>query len=167
MKKTILSLVALMVIASSAYATTVSGSKVYFLDYNFSGNAYGRAVKSVMVHTAILRSNSGCPSNVSPYWDSVQDVQMKQVGDHFFAQARLSVAASECAPTVEGPIVQYWVTFQDGSSYQSNPARVPVTSSVSGSYNWAAVDAKIQASESTKEDAFTTEAIYVDESFAD
>jgi len=167
MKNKMLILFAVLCAVSSAFATTLSGQDVYYVDYNFSGNAFSKNVTSVMVHTGILRGEkSGCGISTSPYWDSVQDVEMKQVGDHFFAQARLTVGLGECQPSIDGPIVQYWVTFEDGSTLKTDVAYIPITSQVYGGQNQGP-EAQVKAAEGQKTDANTTTATLIDEGFAD
>lgn len=114
---------------SSAHATTEAGQFVFFAKYNFSKVAFGKPVKSVMIHTGVL-VQPGCSSSSGAYWDNVQDKVMFDAVDHFQAEdVKFVTRANECN-SVKGVIVQYWVTFTDSSTLQTNPAMVPVATTL-------------------------------------
>jgi hypothetical protein len=153
--------------ALNAQATTLSGAYVYEAVYNFSKVAFSKSVKSVTVHTGVSVFG-GCGASPSLYWDNVQDVTMKDAGDHFMAAAKLVTAASECN-SVKGPMVQYWVSFTDGSSMVTDASLIPVTNQLSGFGPNSALNLKVEvkaAADVTADDSYS-HAIMVNESFAD
>lgn len=141
--KKIFGLSAILLWSASAFATTWSEKDSFWVTYEFSANAFGKSVASVMVHTGVLRQGGdSCGGTLYPgYWDDVHDVVMTRTGDHFFAKARLDSGTGECQIGVAGPIVQYWLTFTDGSKLITDSIEVPysdtpITVTTLGTLDW-------------------------------
>src|SRR4051812_41460987 len=101
-----------------AFATHYSGNRTYFTQYDFSAQAFGKQVKSVIVHTGVLER--GCSGE--SYWSDVKNVPMERHGNHFNARAMVTGATDSGCTSANGAIAQYWVTFEDGSTLITTPA---------------------------------------------
>jgi hypothetical protein len=120
-----------------------------------------------MAHSGVYRGTGGCGFTGTNYWDGVQDVQLLPVGDHFFGKARVASQAGECMPSLNGPVVQYWVTFDDGSTMQTNPVIVPVTKTVYAGESYMTVEPQVVADDQQIQDISETSATYINEEFSD
>lgn len=116
---------------SSAWATSWKQETVYWVQYNFSDYAFGKPVASVQVHTGILRAAEprcrGRGFESHSYWESVDDLQMVRINQHFFAKKKFHATTNPCQAPVIGPMAQYWVTFVDGSQMITQEALVSFT----------------------------------------
>ncbi len=61
-----------------------------------------------------------------PYWADVKDVALEgfQDSQHFAAKAVILDHGSTYEPCDTQPIVQYWVTFEDGSQKIEDPVKI-------------------------------------------
>ncbi|WP_434042731.1 MULTISPECIES: hypothetical protein [Sorangium] len=109
-------------ISVTAFATHVSIVLHFFTQFHFTGQAFGKKVKSVKVHAGSLQR--AC--NGSTYWLNIQDLDMTARDGKFNARAVL-VGFSDvfgCDKNL-GAIAQYFVTFEDGSTMITQPAMIP------------------------------------------
>lgn len=117
--KNLLSLVTLLstisfitpAIASHGYTHTD-----YFLGVEFSQFAYGKKVRSVTVHSGVLLSDGS--------WTSIKDTQLKLEADHFIGKIELSSDTENNGPVAIAPVIQYGVSFEDGSTFTTEIFKV-------------------------------------------
>lgn len=115
----------LLFISLQGFATTWSGRDQYWVSYHFTKIAFGKQVRSVYIHTGILRQQRY--GYDSTYWENVAHIPMEDKGNHFFAKLKLTAYPGEMEPNVIGPIVQYWVSFTDGTEMITDGSLLPVT----------------------------------------
>jgi hypothetical protein len=131
MNKSLLSFLALFTTLSSAWATSWKQETVYWVQYHFSDYAFGKPVASVLAHTGILRAAEprcrGRGFESHSYWESVDDLEMVRTNQHFYAKKKFHATTNPCQAPVVGPLVQYWVSFQDGSQMITQETLVPLT----------------------------------------
>ena len=116
--------------SASAFASDIEHHDIeqsyeFYTTYHYSGVAYGKTVKSVRVHTGVYKEIiSNIPTlTTSSTWESVQDIDLSSVGDHFFGKQSFSARSKyneRGSSTPIGVAVQYWVQFVDGSSLVSD-----------------------------------------------
>jgi hypothetical protein len=117
MKLSFLVALAGFIFSSASFGSSYSGNYEYLAKYNYSGVAFGKKVKSVMLHTGVVREEkSSMPTPTDyKYWANVTDIEMTPVGDHFYAKndfKNLMGSVTEVGfmlPVAIG--AQYWVTF--------------------------------------------------------
>lgn len=154
---------------SPAFASTPTAweeNDSFWITYNFSTVAFGKSVASVSAHTGVLRQGGENCSGLPPLsgdWDDVQDVVMTNTGGHFFGKSRLDSHTGECQISVSGPVVQYWITFTDGSSMITQSTMVQYTDSLltvqsAGVIDWQASVSANDAAFASVTDAGTTAA---------
>jgi hypothetical protein len=121
-----------------ADATWYGQSFEYNVAYHFNGVAWGKQVKTVYVHTgALIELRDYNSDQVRTRWEDVKHIQMEYVNDHF--EAATVIIATEGGGTGseysinKGPVVQYWVTFVDGSSVITDTVAIPVLDAEPGS----------------------------------
>jgi hypothetical protein len=110
--------------SGSAYATHYSGTDIHFVQYHFTSVAFGKKVRSVIVHTGVLQRSC----SVGEIWTDVKDITLSNKGDHFNTRATLTASISSGCMSSEGVLAQYFVTFDDGSTLVTSPALVPTSS---------------------------------------
>ena len=107
----------------SAQASDIPYSEAYFCTLHFTKIAYGKSVKSVMAHTGL----DTCREEFDPvlnkavfknYWDRIKNIDLRETADgtHFEGKVILtgtSTAYNRCGLK---PSLQYWISFDDGSS---------------------------------------------------
>lgn len=153
--------VALIILFSiSAFATHYSGAQTYYVQYYFTLEASGKKIQSVIVHTGVLQTS--CRGG--NYWNNVQDVQMNRHEDHFNARLILLGQIDSGCDNAKAPIVQYWITFEDGSKMITSEEIIPVQDL--GHFEDGdpmALDAKVKAKQTleTAPDANQTEAFSI------
>ena len=75
--------------------------------------AFGKKSKSVTAHLGV-KVNS-YPSGSDVFWQDVQDLDLEKGAESFSANIVLKGIGGKNGPTLLGPVVQYWVRFQDGT----------------------------------------------------
>ncbi len=110
-----------------AEAKTWGTESVYYVKAHYSAEAYGKPVQSVMIHCGVLAQDSPpAPGRIEiDFWADSQDLYLESKGDHFAGQVRLEAHSSAFGPFVKYPVIQYWVSFTDGT--QSVSEVLPVT----------------------------------------
>jgi hypothetical protein len=103
-----------LVAATPAVASDVPMSEVHLCTLHYSKLAYGKPVRSVMAHTG----TQACALDGRMYWDGVQDVALAAAtsGDRLTGKVVLKARTSAYRPCSLNPVVQFWVTFEDGST---------------------------------------------------
>ncbi len=121
----------LLGMSNFGYATSWHGRKVYLIQAHYSAEAFGKEVASVMVHSgvSVKEQNWGLSSDKT-YWVDVQDHQLTRYDRHFQSTFLLHAQDGKFMPSILGPVVQYWVTFKDGSSLISDAYAIPVKNQV-------------------------------------
>ncbi|WP_437733490.1 hypothetical protein [Sorangium sp. So ce1335] len=121
MFRTALGALALFLVSVTAFATHASIVLHYFTQFHFTGQAFGKKVKSVKVHAGALQR--ACDDSI--YWLHVQDLDMTERDGKFNARAVLVGFSDIGCDANLGAIVQYFVTFEDGSTMITQPAMIP------------------------------------------
>jgi hypothetical protein len=99
----------------AALARIAYYTDIFYLQAHHSAFANGKAVEGVMIHTGLMvHSPEG-----KVIWLDPRDSQLERRGDHFFSKERLSYEYNSTV-NVEGLAIQYWVTYQDGSTSVSS-----------------------------------------------
>ncbi len=110
-----------LLLSSATFASNIpTSSTVSLCTLHFSKVAYDKEVRSVTAHTGVASCDTYSP--VVTYWSDVQDVLLdgSQSDQAFTGKVRLeaeSRAYDGCRLT---PVVQFWVSFADGSSKIEN-----------------------------------------------
>ena len=104
-------------LSATAEATSWKSDIVYFVRAHYSTKAYGKEVQSVMVHTGVLEQDGPAWRGAGEvlYWADSKDIFLQKRGDHFSGQFQLMASSSKFGPFVKYPVIQYWVTFADGT----------------------------------------------------
>jgi hypothetical protein len=126
--------VSLSVSGFQANASSFYTSDHYFALFHFDAVAWGKAVRSVKVHTGVLEQAAFSDSGNGQYWADVQDILMVKVGDHFFAKAKLDGFSQSHNDSNLGPVVQYFVEFEDGTSMITNAVKISISGREDFSY---------------------------------
>ncbi len=107
----------LLFLSSHSFATSWKSDIVYFVRAHYSAVAFGKPVQSVMVHTGVLEQDGPGWMGAREifYWTDSKDIFLQQKGDHFAGQYLLEASSSKFGPFVKYPVVQYWITFTDGT----------------------------------------------------
>jgi hypothetical protein len=100
--------------APVAHATTYSSTTTYFTRFHFDAEAFGKPVAAVSAHTGVLTVKAAW-RDADAYWVDVHDIALVRAGDHFEAKATLVGSSSYANHYAQGVVVQYWVTFEDGT----------------------------------------------------
>jgi hypothetical protein len=111
-KKALFGFMLAALLPATAFATSWKQTDTFFIKLNFGNKYFGKEVTGVYAHVGIQKIHNTCGFRGVDYWDKVQHVQMTKKGDHFFKAIIINDAMSECAPTIKGPVVQYWVYVQ-------------------------------------------------------
>src|SRR5690242_3280885 len=111
-------------LAHSTGSVRFNSTTTYYVNYHFTGIAFGKAVKSVLIHTGALEV---CPwqNYGQPFWVDEQNIEMKRNGDHFNARAVVTGFSSSAGVSLSGVMAQYWILFEDGSKQVTAPALIP------------------------------------------
>ncbi len=116
------------------WTSVASASDIPVLSLNlctlhYSRIAYDRPVKNVMAHAGILKE---CAHNLAAnaYWTDIHDVNLKTDGDldHFAEKILLKDRSSTYQACKTSPVVQFWVTFEDGSVKIEEPVLMKIDS---------------------------------------
>ena len=121
---------ALMLLAASpARASILDFDKSYYCDYHFSAEAFGNPVSSVMVHAGIeITHDPISHRRGAKEWRDIKDIQLEQAAAGFVGQASFSTTYYTGSLSAEvQPILQFWVTFTDGTSVILNPVIAATT----------------------------------------
>jgi hypothetical protein len=111
-------IVSLLLSAAVGQASDIPLTSVYFCKLHYSSSAYNKKVKSVFAHTGV---EDDCRQRgaIGYYkWQDVRDVAMELAKEntHFYGKVMLNAFSStyhyNCSLK---PVVQFWVTFDDGS----------------------------------------------------
>lgn len=152
--------------SSASFATFYGCTSTYYVAASFPAFYKQKAVKSVAVHAGVLLAKQ-TPVNQPPqvYWEPTTIINyqvMDKVGeDHFFTKYTTlgRRGGGDGGPTVEnqGPVIQYWIDFEDGSTFIDEVRMV----NVSGYYGYGDPAAQMKAiSEyNAMTDAFQTVAV--------
>lgn len=122
-----LPLALLLVASSPALATSGHETSTYFVRFHFTASAFGKGVAAVYAHAGVRTIPPHSWQDRSEIWKYVRHVEMKRFGDHFFAKAPLTGGGGSDGEVDLGPVVQYWVYFEDGSELITEAVPVPVT----------------------------------------
>ncbi len=119
----VLTMISALLIGSTAFGSTMILNRTYYCTYHFSKTAWDKPVSSVIAHTGIWTKYDNVIIRPNPIeWQDIKDVQLAAKDDHFFGKGDLSgqiyVGSLQ---TQDKPIVQFWVTYQDGSTQILEP----------------------------------------------
>jgi hypothetical protein len=137
--------------ANQAIAADIPYSTADFCNLHYSEVAYGKKVNSVFVHTGVLTCSERFDSTTNTlirdeYWESVSDVQMTKnpaENSSFVSNIVLKAKSSLYNTCALKPIVQFWVTFDDGSTKIEQPRTVEIAANNWIDYDSADVPEKI------------------------
>jgi hypothetical protein len=130
-------LLALTVMSQAAQiqATTWRSEFECFVKLHYTQLAYGKTVSQVMAHIGVeqLKGATWMGATAETEWANVQDVRLKREGQAFLGQAVLKGETGKFGPYFKDFVVQYWVNFEDGTSFISPvyPITVQTTKSTS------------------------------------
>lgn len=111
-------------ISTSAFATSYYTDTRYLASFQFDAIAFGQPVREVMVHAGVLESAEGYGQATVRKWMDVKDLMMSPSPHGFFAKGlfkHFDTGNSGSRKIGLGLIVQYWITFQDGSTMITEP----------------------------------------------
>lgn len=114
---------------SVASASDIPVLSLNLCTLHFSRIAYHRPVKNVMAHVGVLKQ-CGSDGDASAFWTDIHDLNLKTDGDldHFAEKILLKDKSSTYQGCKTSPIVQFWVTFEDGSVKIEDPVLMKVDS---------------------------------------
>ncbi len=104
--------------APVAHATGYNGVATFYTTIHFSDVAWSKEVKAVSAHIGVLTIRGGTGE---AFWSDVLHVPLKHEGGKFVNWAVLHGSRTSDADNARGAMVQYWVTFADGSSLVTDP----------------------------------------------
>ncbi|SMF18945.1 hypothetical protein [Pseudobacteriovorax antillogorgiicola] len=121
--------------AHTAFATSWNFNSTTLCKLHYSSTAYGKEVESVVAHTGLYTekgSYTGIPSGVF-FWSDIQDISLdrKDPSSPLVGNVVLSGSGGQWRDTVLYPVVQYFVTFNDGSSLISNVHEIEIIKEIS------------------------------------
>jgi hypothetical protein len=122
-------MVGVTLVTHQAVASDIPTLGVNLCTLHYSKVAYGKAVKEVIAHKGMLRDCSKF-DGTEPYWTDVKDIPLEgfQEFAHFGTKAIILDHGSTYEPCHTQPIVQYWVTFEDGSQKIEEPTKIELKS---------------------------------------
>ena len=115
---------AVIAVAVPAGATSFHEDFTYYVRYHFNATAWDKPVAAVYVHTGVLVQAS-VPRGGQYFWEAVQHFPLALKDGHFFGKAMLRAYSAYEYQYVQGPRVQYWVYFRDGSSIVTEAYAIP------------------------------------------
>ncbi|MEI8347757.1 MAG: hypothetical protein WCG27_09830, partial [Pseudomonadota bacterium] len=123
-------LIFLSFIPYSAQATSGHEFDIYFVSINFSDKYFDKKVKAVYAHVGVLMQKrfdiSGGSSN-ERYWTAIKHLKMDAKEGHFFQKIELAGEFhTHYGDTLIGPVIQYWITLEDGSEVKTQDYLVPI-----------------------------------------
>jgi hypothetical protein len=113
-------------VPQAALASVLPTVNSYYVELHFGRTADFKDVKSVMAHTGVLVET---PSflNRPPYWADVKDIPLRITADSFVGRASLHAEGFTGSISAKlTPVVQYFISFTDGSSSISEVFPLPV-----------------------------------------
>lgn len=140
-----------LMFANQALAADIPYSTADFCNLHYSEVAYGKKVNSVFAHTGVLTCTERFDSITNTlvrdeYWESVSDVQMtknpKENGS-FVGSIVLKANSSIYNSCGLKPMVQFWVTFDDGSTKIEQPISMEIVANQWIDYDSSDVPEKI------------------------
>jgi hypothetical protein len=102
----------------------------FLCNIHYSRIAYDKSVKKVTAHVGVER-NCTIFEATAPYWVNIQDVPLHLIADHdkFAGKAIIHFKSSTYEPCESKPMIQFWVTFDDGTTRVENPFEAEVIDS--------------------------------------
>jgi hypothetical protein len=134
MKNKLIKICTLIIMSNAAHATYYGCDSTYLISANFSEKAYGKSVQAVAIHSGTLELiNDASTGSQKKIWSGMSDIKMVKVGNHFFGKVETSGHSGGGTGAIVtknlGPVIQYWITFVDGSSMISPAYSVNVNQS--------------------------------------
>jgi hypothetical protein len=104
---------------NSSQATSGHEYNTYFVTLHFKDTYFDKKVKAVFAHVGIqYKKRIYSPGEL--YWVDVKHLEMSKKGDHFFQKIELEGEFhTHYGDYLVGPIVQYWVYFEDGTELKT------------------------------------------------
>lgn len=108
-------------IANPTTATTRYHQTTFYCEFHFTKFSFDKSVNRVMAHAGIATIRSSYPYIDEPdyYWQDVKDTDLKYQGEKIdaFIGKRVLTARHRSGSREDTifPIVQFWVTFDDGT----------------------------------------------------
>jgi len=125
MKRVIIALFVLLA-AAPALASSYSGTATFFTRIHFTEYAWGKKVAQVYAHVGVLTQDGG-----RTYWDDVRHQALQLENGKFTGKVVLYGQRSSQGAHAKDVVLQYWVTFADGSQRVTEPFVV-----TSSSWEW-------------------------------
>lgn len=137
--------------ANQAIAADIPYSTADFCNLHYSEVAYGKKVTSVFAHVGVLTCTERFDSSTNTqvrdeYWESVSDVNMiKNPSEKSAFVGNIVLKANSSLYNSCGlkPVVQFWVTFDDGSTKIEQPITMEVAANQWIDYDIVDVPEKI------------------------
>lgn len=114
----------------------------HFARLAMSAEAQGKAVVAVNARVGIMATKLHLPGEPwmpwKPFWAAEKTVALENMGDHFFAKTRLDAIQAPGGYTMGAVMVQYSLTFEDGStlSLRETSLRAEATHNTSSSNDY-------------------------------
>lgn len=99
----------------------------FLCNMHYTRIAYERSVQKVTAHVGVER-NCSIFESTAPYWVNIQDIPLQLIADHdkFAGKAIIHFKSSTYEPCESKPMIQFWVTFDDGTTRVEAPVAAQV-----------------------------------------
>lgn len=109
--------------AAPAFAAGYIGVATFYTKLHFSEWAWDKQVREVSAHIGVLTAS---PSGERTYWTAVTQVPLRHANGRFSNWAVLHGTRSSDGENARGAMIQYWITFADGSKTVTEPFPIEV-----------------------------------------
>ncbi len=120
-----LSTLGIFLISLSSFGTTLSRAYQYYTGLHFSEVAFDKKVVAVYAHVGVHSKQPEWRGG-KEYWQDVRHIELKKGDGKFTGKVVLKASAGYNDHYVYGPVVQYWVYFEDGTERKTDNAKILV-----------------------------------------
>lgn len=112
-------------VTQGSLASDIPTLGVNLCTLHYSKIAYGKPVKAVVAHEGMYRDCTKFDGS-EPYWAEVRDrdLVISSEQNSFGTKSIIFDRGSTYEPCKTQPIVQYWVTFEDGTTKIEEPVKI-------------------------------------------